>query len=77
MFRILCEHRLPPAEVIAARGPNLVCQATAGVFAGAIPPQEDLTKRAGLAGLDRLVGEHADLAGLRAPVRAGWRCALP
>jgi fatty acid desaturase len=44
VFRILCEHRLPPAEVIAARGPNLVCQATAGVFAGAIPPQEGLTK---------------------------------
>ena len=48
VFRILCEHRLPPAEVIAARGPNLVCQATAGVFAGAIPPQEGLTKRRAL-----------------------------
>ena len=75
VFRILCEHRLPPAEVIAARGPNLVCQATAGVFAGAIPPQEHLTKGAGAAGLGRLVGEHAELAGLRASVRAGGRCA--
>ena len=44
VFRILCEHRLPPAEVVAARGPNLVCQATAGVFAGAIPPRDGLAK---------------------------------
>jgi fatty acid desaturase len=42
VFRILCEHRLPSAEVIAARGPNLVCLATAGVFAGALPPPEHL-----------------------------------
>ncbi len=40
VLRILCEHRLPPAEVIARRGQELVCQATSGVFPGAIPPSK-------------------------------------
>jgi fatty acid desaturase len=38
VFRILCEHRVPPVEVIRRRGQELVCQATAGVFPGANPP---------------------------------------
>jgi fatty acid desaturase len=38
VFRILCEHRLPAEEVIEKRGRDLVCEATAGVFAGAPPP---------------------------------------
>ena len=38
VFRILCEHRFPPMEVIQRRGKDLVCQATAGVFPGAMPP---------------------------------------
>lgn len=38
VFRILCEHRIPPEDVIEGRGQNLVCQATAGVFAGLQPP---------------------------------------
>ena len=41
VFRILCEHRVPPIEVIEARGPAMICHATAGVFAGArLPPEE-------------------------------------
>jgi len=38
VFRILCEHRLPAAEVIEQRGRQLVCEATAGVFPGSAPP---------------------------------------
>ena len=38
VFRILCEHRFPPVEVINARGRQLVCEATAGVFPGVQPP---------------------------------------
>jgi hypothetical protein len=38
VFRILCEHRLPSAEIIALRGKQLVCEATAGVFPGRYPP---------------------------------------
>jgi len=44
VFRILCEHRLPAPEVIAGRGRNLVCQSTAGVFAGMRPPARGLTR---------------------------------
>jgi len=40
VFRILCEHRLPSAEIIALRGKQLVCEATAGVFPGSYPPPE-------------------------------------
>jgi len=39
VFRILCEHRLPPVEIIEQRGKQLVCEATAGVFPGARPPR--------------------------------------
>ena len=39
VFRILCEHRVPAIEIIQARGADIVCHATAGVFAGApLPP---------------------------------------
>ena len=38
VFRILCEHRFPPIEVIEGRGKRLVCEATAGVFPGVCPP---------------------------------------
>ncbi len=36
--RILCEHSFPEAEVIAARGRDLSCHATGGVFPGVMPP---------------------------------------
>jgi fatty acid desaturase len=42
VFRILCEHRLPAREVIESRGRELVCRATAGVFAGSTPPASSL-----------------------------------
>jgi hypothetical protein len=42
VFRILCEHRVPPVEIIEARGPLVVCHATAGVFAGARLPATGL-----------------------------------
>ncbi len=36
--RILCEHSFPEPEVIAARGRDLTCHATSGVFPGIMPP---------------------------------------
>ena len=36
--RILCEHRFPEPALIAARGSEFVCRATAGVFPGSAPP---------------------------------------
>ena len=38
--RILCEHRFPEPALIAARGREFVCRATAGVFPGSAPPGE-------------------------------------
>lgn len=38
VFRILCEHRFPDPELIRLRGRDFACHATAGVFAGAMPP---------------------------------------
>jgi hypothetical protein len=38
VFRILCEHRFPAAEVIERRGKEFVCLATAAVFPGSAPP---------------------------------------
>ncbi len=38
VFRILCEHRFPDPVVIANRGKEFVCHATAGVFPGSPPP---------------------------------------
>jgi fatty acid desaturase len=38
VFRILCEHRFPSPELIAVRGKEFVCRATAGVFAGRSVP---------------------------------------
>ena len=38
--RILGEHRFPEPALIAARGREFVCRATAGVFPGAAPPEE-------------------------------------
>ncbi len=49
VFRILCEHRLPSEEVIEKRGRDLVCEATAGVFAGVRPPARSLPAPARLA----------------------------
>jgi fatty acid desaturase len=43
VLRILCEHRFPEPELIAARDRDFVCHATAGVFPGAAPPQERAT----------------------------------
>ncbi|MFT8243545.1 fatty acid desaturase [Roseomonas sp. BN140053] len=40
VFRILCEHRFPEVELIAARGKAFVCASTTGVFPGAMPPDE-------------------------------------
>jgi fatty acid desaturase len=53
VFRILCEHRLPAADVIAARGPAFVCQATAGVFPGVEPPALHLASIEGFAAWTR------------------------
>ncbi len=36
--RILCEHSFPDIEIIAARGRDLTCHATSGVFPGVMPP---------------------------------------
>ncbi len=36
--RILCEHSFPDIEVITARGRDLTCHATSGVFPGMAPP---------------------------------------
>ena len=36
--RILCEHSFPEPDVIAARGRELTCHATSGVFPGVMPP---------------------------------------
>lgn len=38
--RILCEHKFPEPDVIAARGRDLTAHATSGVFPGAMPPAE-------------------------------------
>lgn len=40
IFRILCEHRFPAAELIERRGKEFVCLATAAVFPGSMPPAE-------------------------------------
>jgi fatty acid desaturase len=67
VFRILCEHRLPPAEVIARRGRDLVCQATAGVFPGAQPPDAHASS---LLGFAAWVGWWANMLTLQLFVRA-------
>ncbi|SNB73888.1 Fatty acid desaturase [Arboricoccus pini] len=46
--RILCEHRFPEPALIAARGREFICLATAGVFPGAQPPEMAATTAAGL-----------------------------
>ena len=53
VFRILCEHRFPPPVLIAARGKEFVCRATAGVFPGAYPP---VHAEMSLAGAVRWIG---------------------
>jgi fatty acid desaturase len=47
--RILCEHRFPEPALIAARGREFVCRATAGVFPGTAPPPEGADTLRGLA----------------------------
>jgi fatty acid desaturase len=47
--RILCEHRFPEPSLIAARGREFVCRATAGVFPGSAPPRERADTLRGLA----------------------------
>jgi len=42
VLRILCEHRVPSIEIIEARGSEIICHATAGVFAGAPLPRPGL-----------------------------------
>lgn len=42
VFRILCEHRVPEPEILAAGGRTLVSQATSGVMPGAAVPSRDL-----------------------------------
>lgn len=46
--RILCEHRFPEPALIAARGREFVCRATAGVFPGSLPPEEAADTARGL-----------------------------
>jgi len=41
VFRILCEHRVPSALLIATRDKLFVCLATTGVFPGIAPPGSD------------------------------------
>ena len=48
VFRILCEHRFPAAEVIERRGKEFVCLATAAVFPGAMPPAASATTMKGI-----------------------------
>jgi fatty acid desaturase len=48
VFRILCEHRFPAPALIAARGKEFVCRATAGVFPGRMPPLQSAGSLAGL-----------------------------
>ncbi len=48
VFRILCEHRFPPPDLIATRGKEFVCRSTAGVFPGTMPPLHDERTMAGL-----------------------------
>ena len=36
--RILCEHSFPDIDIITARGRDLTCHATSGVFPGVMPP---------------------------------------
>ena len=36
--RILCEHSFPDIDIITARGRDLTCHATSGVFPGMMPP---------------------------------------
>jgi fatty acid desaturase len=49
VFRILCEHRFPAAEVIERRGKEFVCLATAAVFPGAQPPARSAATARGFA----------------------------
>ena len=49
VFRILCEHRFPAAEVIERRGKEFVCLATAAVFPGALPPASSAATMRGFA----------------------------
>lgn len=48
VLRILCEHRFPEPELIAARNREFVCHATAGVFPGRQPPAQRATTLGGL-----------------------------
>ncbi|MDB5371709.1 MAG: hypothetical protein JWP04_351 [Belnapia sp.] len=48
VLRILCEHRFPEPEMIAARDREFVCHATAGVFPGVMPPAVRATTPRGL-----------------------------
>ncbi|MDA8253614.1 MAG: fatty acid desaturase [Rhodospirillales bacterium] len=48
VFRILCEHRFPAPALIAARGKEFICRATAGVFPGAMPPHRSAASLHGL-----------------------------
>ncbi len=49
VFRILCEHRFPAAEVIERRGKEFVCLATAAVFPGVRPPAASAATARGFA----------------------------
>ena len=48
VFRILCEHRFPDPEIIALRGRDFACHATAGVFPGKMPPSVKALSPTGL-----------------------------
>jgi len=49
VFRILCEHRFPPPELIVARGKEFICRSTSGVFPGTMPPAHSARTVRGLA----------------------------
>lgn len=66
VFRILCEHRFPDPEIILARGRDFACHATAGVFAGSVPPRESART---LRGLLRWAGWWTNMLTLQVLVR--------
>ena len=64
--RILCEHRFPDRALIAQRGKEFVCHATAGVFPGSAPPMLRATTARGLAAW---AGWWANMLGVQLFVR--------
>ena len=67
--RILCEHRFPEAALIAARGREFVCRATAGVFPGTAPPSAGADTLRGSVAWASVVAQHVNRPAVRARLR--------